>query len=77
MKRITVTDAMSVPPGSRVWVKEWDEVHRVVRYDAPGFLVTPTSVLNPSKLSIYLLTPGEPATGPAGVFYHVAQVNWL
>lgn len=77
MKRITVTDAMSVPPGSRVWVKEWDEVHRVWPRPDGVLLNVFYYPLNPSKLSIYLLTPGEPATGPAGVFYHVAQVNWL
>lgn len=80
MKLITPGNVAAIRPGSRVWVKEWDEVftHLHAR-DGILSVAGPISklYLDPSKVTLYLLATEEPATVAPGIFYHVAEVNWI
>lgn len=81
MKRIDSSNVAAIRPGSRVWVKEWDEVQRALGFTPDGLLVAMgangKTYLDPVRLSLYLLATEEPATVPSGVFYKVAEVNWI
>jgi hypothetical protein len=76
MTRITLENMNTLPVGARIWVKEWDEVHRF-RKAVAGVMVTDEWYLNPAKLSLYHMTPdGPPKTQSTSTFYHVHQVTW-
>lgn len=76
MTRITPENVHTLPAGARVWVHEWDEVHRFSHVVA-GYLVTNRATLDPAKLSMYHLKPVEPPATSLNVFYHVGFINWL
>lgn len=81
MKRITAENVAAIRPGSRVWVKEWDETYTALGAVFERLLAVTgpngKTFLDPVRVSLFVFAMEEPATVPPGVFYRVAEVTWI